>query len=99
MATSKDPAQSGSLTPGGNAHMRWDTSGAQSHRCTLATASTTAAEILLNFGAKRGRDLPGSEIGIELVQRIALSPLTARHLMATLERVIADHDRSSRGSR
>ena len=79
-------------------HLRWDAASAQSHRATLATASVTPAEIILNFGAKRGRDYPGAEVGIELLQRIALSPRTAQHLTATLERLIVDYD-AARGRR
>ena len=92
-AQAKSPAAQG---PG---HMRWDTSQAQIRRCTLATARPTAAQIIVNFGVKSGRDYPGSEVGVELVQQIALSPTTARHLMATLERVIGDHDRAPRRPR
>ena len=79
-------------------HLRWDTSASQSHRCTLATASATPIDIVLNFAAKRGGDHPGGEQGIELLQRIALNPRTAKHLMATLERLIGDHD-AARGRR
>jgi hypothetical protein len=88
-----------SRSTAGPGHLRWDTAELHSHQCTLATASVTLTEIILNFGARRGRDIPGTEVGIELVQRIALTPLTARHLMATLERLIADYDRAPRGAR
>ena len=80
-------------------HLRWDTSGMQSHQCALATASATSAEIILNLGAKRGRDSQGGEVKLELLRRISLSPLTAKNLMATLERVIVDHDRTPRRAR
>jgi hypothetical protein len=83
----------------GPGHLRWDTSEQRSHRCTLATASATLGEIILNFGAKRGRDYPGGEVAVELLRRIALNPLTAKNLSATLERVIADYDRISRRSK
>jgi hypothetical protein len=76
--------------------MNWDTSQLQTHDCTLATASVTPMEIILNFGAKRGRDYNGGEVTVELLQRIALKPLTAKHLAATLERVIAAYDAGSR---
>ena len=92
-------AQPGSPQPGAPGHMRWDTSELKTHRCALATASVTPAEIILNFGVKRSRNSQGSEVATELVQRIALTPLTARHLMAALERVIVDHDGAPRASR
>jgi hypothetical protein len=92
-AAAKAPVAAG---PG---HLRWDTSEQRSHRCTLATASVTFSEIILNFGAKRSSGHPGGEVAVELVQQIALNPLTAKHLSATLERVIADYDRISGGSK
>jgi hypothetical protein len=73
-------------------HMQWDTSSLQSHRCTVVTASATHDQIILNFGAKRGRDYPSGEIIGELLRRIALDPLAAKHLLATLQRLIAEHD-------
>lgn len=76
-------------------HLRWDTSELQRHRCTLATASVTREEIILNFGAKQGGDHPGEEATGELLRRIALSPLTAKHLLAMLQRLIAEHDARS----
>lgn len=72
-------------------HLRWDTSVLQTHRCTLATASATPNEIILNFG---GNLRPGEagEVGAALLRRIALTPRTAKHLSATLQRLIADHE-------
>jgi hypothetical protein len=80
--------------PKGNrpAHLNWDTSGLQSHRCSVATASVTREQIILNFGAKKGRDYPGGEVIVELLRRIIIDPLTAKHLLATLQRLIAEHD-------
>ncbi len=79
-------------------HLRWDTSELQSHRCTVATASVTREEIILNFGAKLGRDYQGGEMTVELLQRIALRPLTAKHLIETLQRLIGEHDNFLRQS-
>jgi len=86
-------------TLGGPSHMRWDTSEQQSHACAIATASVTPEDIILNFGAKRGHDHQGGEVAVELLQRIALSPVTAKHLSATLEKVIADDDRMTARSK
>jgi hypothetical protein len=92
--------KTGPTTPSAAApsHLRWDISELQSHRCTLATASVTLEEIILNFGAKLGDDHPGEEATLELLRRIALSPLTAKHLLAMLQRLIAEHDARSRPS-
>ncbi|HVC51370.1 MAG TPA: DUF3467 domain-containing protein [Stellaceae bacterium] len=70
-------------------HLRWDIAAMRSHRCTLATASATRDEVILNFGARTGQDHPGGEVAVELLQRVVLSPATAKHLMATLQRLLA----------
>jgi hypothetical protein len=80
----------------GPTHMNWDTSRMLSHDTTLATASATPTEIILNFGARRGEQNPSGEVTVELLQRIALKPLTAKHLADTLERVIAAYDGGAR---
>lgn len=72
-------------------HLRWETVGLQTHRCNIATAVVTPDEIILNFGGILGRDVPG-ELAVVLLRRIALSPLTAKHLSATLQRLVADFD-------
>jgi len=73
-------------------HLRWDTSAMQSHCCTIATASATFDEVVINFGGKSGHDYPGGEVVGELLQRIALRPLAAKHLLATLQKLLADYD-------
>lgn len=82
----------GDASTAGPTHMNWDISQRLSHDSTLATASVTPNEIILNFGAKRDHGDPGGEVMVELLQRIALKPLTAKHLADTLERVIAAYD-------
>jgi len=84
-----EPRRSSAAGPN---HLSWDASELQRHRCALATASATREEIILNFGAKLGRDFQGGEATVELRRRIALSPLTAKHLLAMLQRLIAEHD-------
>jgi hypothetical protein len=87
------------VAAGGPEHMRWDTSTMRTHCCTVASASTTAAAVVLNFGAKRSTGDPAGEISVELLQRVALSPLTAKHFTATLERLLAEYDRLSAPTR
>ena len=62
------------------------------HRCSVATASATPSEIVLNFGVRRPREDEPCEVTMELVRRTALSPLTAKNLAATLRRLIDEHD-------
>ena len=80
----------------GPAHMNWDTSRLQSYDITLATATATPSEIIVNFGARRGGEDPNGEVTVELLRRIALKPLTAKHLADTLERLIAAYDAGTR---
>lgn len=96
-----DQAGDGKTAPQAAApeHLRWDTSDMQSHRCTVATASATFDEVVLNFGAKSGHDYPGGEVAAELLQRITLRPLAAKHLLATLQKLLADLDNRPRPSR
>jgi len=82
--------------PGAPEHLRWDIAEMDSHGCSLATASATPSEIVLNFGARRRRGDEPREVTAELVRRIALSPLTAKNLAATLRRLIDEHDGRSR---
>src|SRR5437016_1821845 len=61
--TKTEPKSSPAVAP---EHLRWDTAELQSHRCTVATASVTREEIILNFCAKLGRDYQGGEMTVEL---------------------------------
>lgn len=72
--------------------LRWDTSGMRSHSSDVANAIAGADEVVLSFGAKRGADLPGGDIGVELLQRIGLRPLTAKHLHDMLGNLFAEED-------
>jgi hypothetical protein len=86
---SGQPAQPDAAAP---SHLRWQSEAARTRRCTVATASTTPDQIILNFGITSDGE-PGGERQVTLLRRIVLSPLTAKHLSATLHRLIADHDR------
>jgi hypothetical protein len=76
-------------------HLRWDTSQLASHRCALATASSAGNEVILSFGAKLESG-QGGEVGVKLLQRIALRPLTAKRLLEMLEKLLAERDARSR---
>jgi len=83
-------------------HLRWDTSDLVSHDCTLATANAADGKVILSFGAKLGHNGPdvtqGGEISVNLLQSIALRPLTAKRLLEMLERLIAERDARGRSS-
>ena len=77
---------------GGPNHLRWETAGLRTHRCNIATAGVAPEDIILNFGGTIAADYPG-EVGVSMLRRIALRPLAAKHLSATLQRLIAEFDR------
>ena len=80
----------------GTATPRWDTSAMTSQHCALATATATDEEVILNFGAKVGLQDAGAAVSAELLRRIALRPVTAKHLKALLTRAIGDYDQPRR---
>lgn len=79
--------------------MHWDTSAMRTHQCTVASVGTTATAVVLNFGAKCSPGGPAGEMTVELLQRVALSPMTAKHFTATLERLLAEYDQLSTPTR
>jgi hypothetical protein len=93
-----DGSRAGSKTaaPGAPQHLRWDTAEMQSHSCSIATASATPTAVVLNFGERRSREDEARVVSAELLRSIALSPLTAKNLAATLRRLIDEHDGRSR---
>jgi len=70
--------------------IRWDASAASRHLSDVATATLTANHIVLNFGRRLGEDRPGREQGVALQGRIALQPMTAKHLYDMLNRLVAE---------
>ena len=82
--------------PAAPQHLRWDIAEMDSHNCSLATANATPGEIVLNFGERLRREDEPREITMAPVRRIALSPLTAKNLAATLRKLIEEHDGRSR---
>jgi hypothetical protein len=93
-ADEREPG-SQSKSAGTPVHMQWDTSKMDSRHCDLATASVTRKDIVLNFGAlvSRGRQ---PEKGVELLGKIALSPIAAQNLAATLRKLLDEYDARSR---
>ena len=72
--------------------VRWDTAGAKSSYCNLANASATREAVTLNFGVSQSAERHGAEVGIELLHRVIVSPLVAKHLHDLLSKLVAEHD-------
>ena len=96
MDQASEPKPSSGGTP---SHLRWDTSQLVTHRCALATASSTDEEIVLSFGEKLAQGPQGREVAVKLLQSIALRPLTAKRLLEMLEKLISERDARLRSSR
>ena len=70
--------------------VRWDRSAARQVVGVVAVANAQSDRIVLSFGTRRGEDQPGREQGVTLTQRIALHPMTAKHLHDMLSRLLAE---------
>lgn len=78
--------------PGGAAGspVRWDQSAARTQAASVASVTAVADRVVLSFGVRHGEDAPGSLQGVELLRRIALQPMTAKHLHDMLARLLAE---------
>jgi hypothetical protein len=79
------------------AGIRWDASGARDLVSSIATATEADQRIVLNFGIRRGLDAPGQPRGATLARRVALHPMTAKHLHDILSRLLAETASNARG--
>lgn len=70
--------------------VRWDGSAARGHRSDLAAATLVANQVVISFGQRQGEDRPGREQAVALQTRIALQPMTAKHLHDMLSRLVAE---------
>jgi hypothetical protein len=68
---------------------RWDTSAAETSACDIASASASAGEVVLSFGAV-ARGQPGATA--RLATRIRLNPAAARHFQELLATLVRQHD-------
>ena len=75
-------------------HLRWDVADSRTHDASLVRAQATADEVVLHFGARQA--LGEGEVAAQGLASIALSPLTAKNLAATLRRLIDDSDGGAR---
>ena len=71
----------------------------RNHACDIASATSEPAQIVLNFGATRSSGGSGTDLAVQLIQRIALQPLTVKNLHEMLQKLIAEAEANSRGVR
>jgi hypothetical protein len=75
--------------------VRWDTAGSRSSYCNVANAIATRETVVVNFGLTQSVERRRTELGIELLHRVVISPLVAKHLHDLLSKLIAEHDAHS----
>jgi len=62
--------------------VRWDAAGLKSSYCNVANANATREAVMLTFGLSQSAERPRAELRIELLHRVVVSPLVAKHCMS-----------------
>jgi len=78
---------------------RWDLTGMSSAYCNVASATGLRDAVSVNLGVthRDGGRTP-AELKVELLHRVVLTPLAAKHLHQMLGRLLGEHD-AQRGGR
>jgi Protein of unknown function (DUF3467) len=76
----------------GRGAMRGVTAGSKSSYCNVANANATRETVILNFGLSQNAERRGAELGIDLLHRVVVSPLVAKHLHDLLSKLMAEYD-------
>jgi hypothetical protein len=73
--------------------VKWDTSSLKSSYCNFCNANSTREEVVLNFGVNQNWDRGvGSELEMQLLHRIILSPLAAKRVHELLGRLLGEYE-------
>jgi hypothetical protein len=72
--------------------VRWDTSQLKSSYCNVANATSTREEVVLNFGVNQNWDRTRTELEIQLLHRIILSPFAAKRLNQLLTQLMTEYE-------
>lgn len=91
--TQDAPTPAEAQAEGAQVRIRFDDSQMASSYANVASIASTTDEIMILFGTNRGWNVVGSEITVGLTNRIIMTPSTARSLMDTLTRVLAERSR------
>jgi len=70
----------------------WDDEGMKSSYANVCNVASTREEVLLFFGLNQSWHGGQQEVKVKLTDRIILSPLAAKRLMALLGRVVREHE-------
>jgi hypothetical protein len=72
--------------------VRWDTSQLKSSYCNIANATSTREEVIVNFGVNQNWERPRTELEVQLLHRIILSPYAAKRLQELLTKLIKEYE-------
>lgn len=85
-------AKPGAPAAAGKRAVRWDTAGMKNSYCNLAVATATRETVVLNFGLSQNVEHGRTELSVDLLQRIVVSPLVAKHMHDLLSKLTAEYD-------
>ncbi len=72
--------------------IRWDDSNMRSGYANVCNVSSTREEVTLLFGTNKNWRPGQEEVGIELTDRIIVSPFAAKRLSRLLNNVVAEYE-------
>ena len=72
--------------------IRWDDSNMRSVYANVCNVSSTREEVTLLFGTNQSWRPGQEEVGIELTDRIIVSPFAAKRLSRLLNNVVAEYE-------
>ncbi len=72
--------------------LRFKTEGLKSSYCNVCNATSTREEVVLNFGVNQNWDQHPSEVTVDLLHRVILSPYAAKRLSDMLAKLIREHE-------
>ncbi|MBE0616166.1 MAG: DUF3467 domain-containing protein [Burkholderiales bacterium] len=91
MAENKDEPGKDKPAPEPN-RVHWDTSQLKSSYCNIANATSTREEVIVNFGINENWERPRTELEVQLLHRIILSPYAAKRLQELLTKLIKEYE-------
>lgn len=73
--------------------IRWDDSKMRSSYANVCNVSSTREEVTLLFGTNQAWRAGQKEVGIELTDRVIVSPFAAKRLSLLLSGVVAEYEK------
>lgn len=80
-------------SPGGMPTIRWNDSNMRSVYANVCNVSSTREEVTLLFGTNQAWRAGQKEVGIDLSDRVILSPFAAKRLSRLLNNVVDEYEK------